>query len=165
MTDSESRRHFMQRCVQTGMAAAAGISLFPEKELTAQTGEPKAAIDAAVVKGEPGDAVARAFELLGGIGTFIRQGDTVLLKPNVSFPNPEHFGSTTSPLVVKAVAELALNAGAGRIIVADNTMQDSVLCFDKTGIQLRWTASIKQRLLRLTGRVISGKSKFPAEKR
>ena len=149
MTDSITRRHFIQRCTKTGAVAATGISLFPGKNLPAQTSEPKAAIDAAVVKGEPGIAVARAFEMLGGIGTFIRQGDTVLLKPNVSFPNPEHFGSTTSPLVVKTVAELALNAGAGRIIVADNTMQDSALCFDKTGIQAAVDSIDKAKIIAL----------------
>ena len=91
-------------------------------------------VDLAVIEGSPQASVSRAFQLLGGVGTFIKPNTTVLLKPNASFPNPEKWGSTTSPGVIKAVAEVALKAGARRVIIADNTMRDGDLCFEKTGL-------------------------------
>jgi uncharacterized protein (DUF362 family) len=91
--------------------------------------------DLIVIKGPVETAVAKIFDQLGGIAKFVTPNSIVMLKPNVSFPNPKTFGSTTSPEVVKAVAEAVLKAGAKRVLVADHTMGDSALCFQKTGIE------------------------------
>ncbi|MCE5250397.1 DUF362 domain-containing protein [bacterium] len=120
--------------------------------------------DVAVVRGEPAKAVARAFDLLGGAGRFIGTGATVLLKPNVSFPNPERFGSTTSPAVVRAVAMLALNAGASRVIVADHTMQDSTRCFDRTGIREAVDGLDGARIIALDREVLFTETAVPGGK-
>lgn len=92
------------------------------------------AIDIAVVKGSPDSNVKQAFKALGGIQKFVKLNATILLKPNVSFPNPVNFGSTTNPEVVKAVAKACVEAGAKRIIVIDHTMRDSDQCFKRTGL-------------------------------
>ena len=42
-------------------------------------------------------------ESLGGIGSFVKPGDTVLIKPNMSFPNPPKNATTTSPRLVRAL--------------------------------------------------------------
>lgn len=86
------------------------------------------------MQGNPAAAVAKAFDLIGGIKKFINPNDMVLIKPNVSFPNPKNWGSTTNPAVVKAVAQLVIEAGASRVIVADNTMRDGMICFERTGL-------------------------------
>jgi uncharacterized protein (DUF362 family) len=78
--------------------------------------------------------VAIALDLIGGIKKFIHPNDMVLIKPNVSFPSPKNWGSTTNPEVVKAVAQLVIEAGASRVIVADNTMRDAMICFERTGL-------------------------------
>ena len=91
-------------------------------------------IDLAVVKGNPEHAVTQSFKVLGGMEKFVKPGNIVLLKPNISFPNPQNFGSTTNPNIVRIVAEQVLNAGAKRVFVADNTMRDGNVCFEKTGI-------------------------------
>jgi len=101
----------------------------------------------AAVEGDPEKSVDKAFELLGGIQTFIKPGNVVLLKPNVSFPNPKEWGSTTSPEIIKAVAQLALRAGAQRVIVADNTMRQGTLCFDRCGLTETFAGMEKVHLL------------------
>lgn len=67
------------------------------------------------------DKVRCAVALLGGIAQFIRPGDTVLIKPNATGPAGADRGVTTHPEVVEATLELAIEAGAGRIIIGDGT--------------------------------------------
>ncbi|MDP2981930.1 MAG: DUF362 domain-containing protein [Candidatus Latescibacter sp.] len=128
-----------------------GAGLLPGTILPSPAGakENTGTIDLAVVQGDTARAAARAIELFGGMERFVRPNDTVLLKPNVSFPNPPRMGSTTSPELVKAVAELALKAGAVRVIVADNTMRGSAACFEATGIQAAFAGSEKAKIISL----------------
>jgi len=60
------------------------------------------------------NAVRNAVKLLGGMGTFVKRGEIVLIKPNVvgMAPPPQ----TTDPRVVKAVALLVKEVGAKPII-------------------------------------------------
>ena len=131
---SISRRRFLTDSVKTGTVLASGLILRPGLPIMAGQTDDVKPVDLAVVQGYPKEAVARAVELLGGIDNFVRPNATVLLKPNVSFPNPSTWGTTTSPEVVRAMAELALEAGARRVIVADNTMRETDICFHKTGL-------------------------------
>lgn len=64
-------------------------------------------------------AIIRLLEPIGGIGAFVKAGETVLLKPNMlSVKSPEQ-AVTTHPAVVRAVAELVREAG-GLVLVGDS---------------------------------------------
>ncbi len=52
-----------------------------------------------------GDAVAEAFELLGGTAQFASQTDEILLKPNLVKGAPPERALTTHPEILRAVAE------------------------------------------------------------
>jgi len=69
-----------------------------------------------------------------GMGRFISRGDVVVLKPNVGFGRSPQVGATTNPLVVRAVASLCFQAGARKVIVADNPIENPPACFAKSGI-------------------------------
>ncbi len=69
--------------------------------------------DAADVSAAVQQAVAQACDF----SELVRSGQTVVLKPNVFCPRPAP--TTTDPRVVVAVGQLALDAGAGRVIVAE----------------------------------------------
>lgn len=71
---------------------------------------------------------------LGGIEQFIQKGDVVVLKPNVAFDRGPALGATTSPEVLGAVARLVREAGARRILVADNPINQPEGCFHKSGV-------------------------------
>src|ERR1051325_2764841 len=58
---------------------------------------------------------------LGGIGRFIRPGQTVLIKPNQTVYYSAEEGCTTDPLVVGALIQLAKESGAARIQVAESS--------------------------------------------
>ena len=64
-------------------------------------------------------AVRRAVDLIGGISSFVKPGDRVLLKPNLLSAHPPERRITTDPEVVRAVALLVLEAG-GRPFIGDS---------------------------------------------
>ncbi len=64
-------------------------------------------------------AIATQFELLGGLGTFVRAGDSVLLKPNLIAPRSRRYATQTHPAVIIAVARLLKDFGA-RPFVGDS---------------------------------------------
>ncbi len=70
-----------------------------------------------------------------GMGRFIARGDVVMLKPNVGFDRGPQLGATTNPDVVRAVIRLCKEAGASRVIVADNPIENPEACFAKSGIK------------------------------
>jgi uncharacterized protein (DUF362 family) len=69
--------------------------------------------DPAAIRGAVGEAIGRVCDLR----ELIEPGQTVVLKPNVFAPLPPP--TTTDPRVVVAVGELAREAGAGRVVVAE----------------------------------------------
>ncbi|MBN1999644.1 DUF362 domain-containing protein [candidate division KSB1 bacterium] len=113
----------------------AGASVLATAAHPLYAAEDPVPVDLGVVQGKIQPALEKALQLVGGIEKFIKPNSTVLLKPNISFPNPEIYASTTNPQVVRAMAQIVLNAGAKRVIVADHTMRDPSLCFKRTGIQ------------------------------
>jgi uncharacterized protein (DUF362 family) len=139
MSTHQSRRDFLKASVSIAGISAAGRILAPGS-LYGQDSSAAAAVrtvvgpNLAVVHGNAAAAVAKALELLGGMSAFVKPGAVVMIKPNVSFPNPKTWGTGTSPEVVVAVAQEALKAGAGRVIVADNTMRQGMESFNKTGL-------------------------------
>jgi uncharacterized protein (DUF362 family) len=76
----------------------------------------------AVAKSNDKSAFLEGLKAFGGIENFVKPGDIVVLKPNISFPNPPEWGTTTSPWLVKMTAEICLEAGAKKIIVVDNPL-------------------------------------------
>jgi uncharacterized protein (DUF362 family) len=70
-----------------------------------------------------------------GLTRFIRKGDIVLVKPNVGFERAPEFGATTNPEVVRSVIRLCTEAGAAKVIVADNPIEAPESCFVRSGIQ------------------------------
>jgi len=75
-----------------------------------------------------------AVEGLGGIGRFIEKGDRVVIKVNAAFAAPPAVGATTHPELVAEVVRLCYRAGAERVVVTDNPINDPYACFQLTGI-------------------------------
>jgi len=151
MEDKLSRRQFLK--TTAGLALAAGAS-----QLVSQVSasEPTGKVDLAVVKSKsPEAAVIAAVEALGGIGKFVKTGDIVVIKPNMAFPNPPGWGSTTDPEVVLAIVKLCIDSGAKSILVIDNPMSRPDQCLKRTGVadaceklgskQVRVSMEIEQR--------------------
>jgi len=91
--------------------------------------------DLVVVSGEPEAATKKALEAMGGISRFVKKGQAVILKPNMSFAKTPEIGATTHPLVVATVAQACMEAGAKQVLVIDHTLQRAELCLERTGIR------------------------------
>ncbi len=81
----------------------------------AQTSQPNLSVEEVV------DLVGQALEPLGGIGRFVRPGQSVLLKPNQTLFLLADEGSTTDPRLVAALARLCFGAGASKVTVGESS--------------------------------------------
>jgi uncharacterized protein (DUF362 family) len=129
MSKHLSRREFIGKTVKTGVALTLASGFPTTLQASAETG-----FDLAVARGDTVQAVNAVIETLGGIQRFVKQGQTVVLKPNMSFPNPPEWGSTTHPNVVKTVAQLCIEAGAKRIAIIDQPLRRPEVCLRRSGI-------------------------------
>jgi uncharacterized protein (DUF362 family) len=121
-----TRRKFLK-----GVAAGVALGI---------TGKPsfsfgKEENDLAVISGEPVAATKKVLEAIGGISRFVKKGQQVVLKPNMSFARTPDFSATTHPLVVATVAQACMEAGAQQVLVIDHTLHRAELCLERTGIR------------------------------
>lgn len=118
------------------LAAASAAGVLPAGPLLASTVAP----DLVKVTGaDPATNVRKAVELLGGMSRFVSKGDKVVIKPNMGFGNAPEKATTTEPRVVRAVAEMALNAGAKRVMVIDNPCWRADIVLEVCGVKATCT--------------------------
>lgn len=78
--------------------------------------------------------VKRAIDAMGGIKRFVSRGDVVVIKPNIGWDRMPIHAANTNPDVVGAVIQLAFEAGAKKVVVADGSCNDPNRCFQRSGI-------------------------------
>ncbi len=121
-----TRRRFLK-------TAAAGIVL--GMTASAELAHAKDEYDLAVTSGEPVQATRKALEALGGISRFVKKGQKVVLKPNMSFARTPDWSCTTHPQVVATVAQACMEAEASQVVVLDHTLHRAEICLERTGIR------------------------------
>jgi uncharacterized protein (DUF362 family) len=84
--------------------------------------------------GLPALLVRAAVDGVGGMGRFVKPGETVLVKPNMAWDRTPEQGANTHPEVVAEVVRLCRAAGARRVIVAENTIHDAQRVAARSGI-------------------------------
>jgi uncharacterized protein (DUF362 family) len=136
-----TRREFLK----TGLALGAAISLAPWRKLTAaetpgSSAAPVAAganrsVLVAVKNGSRTAMFDKALASLGGIGAFVKPGQTVCLKPNIGWDAPPERGANTHPELVGHLVTLCLGAGAKSVSVFDNTCDQWQLTYEHSGIE------------------------------
>jgi uncharacterized protein (DUF362 family) len=131
MANKYDRREFMKKTALASAALAIGGNL-----------DVRAAQKPVLVKvsgpGVPKDikaAVKKVLEPLGGMQAFVKKGQKVLLKPNVGFPTPPEQHATTSPEMLRAVAQMALDCGASKVLILDNPTRRPEACMKVVGIK------------------------------
>ena len=145
-----SRREFMSRCIKAGITAAtAGAVAYwfydphvprPDTDagsevLLADFSIPGSRSALGIVHGSDRKrTVARALEAIGGIEKFIKRGDRLVLKVNAAFASPPSLSATTHPDLVSEVTRLCFKAGAAKVTVTDNPINDPASCFTLSGI-------------------------------
>jgi len=83
-----------------------------------------------IAKGAPGPAVRKAVALLGGIERFVKPGQKVVIKPNMSFAHDPERATNTHPEIVRELVAMCKTAGAGRVRVLDHPLRKQELCIE-----------------------------------
>jgi uncharacterized protein (DUF362 family) len=116
---------------------SAGLTLIPPlveviPEARAEANKPLVA----VAEGSDYAALAsRVLAPLGGMAALVKKGDRVVVKPNIGWDRTPEQAANTHPEVVKALIKLALEAGAGQILVFDRTCNEERRCYVNSGIK------------------------------
>jgi uncharacterized protein (DUF362 family) len=129
------RRDFLKTSAGAGLMAGAAFRLGGyDNLLNVRAGN--ARYDMVAVKGGTPEAM---FDLgiqeLGGMETFVKKGQKVLVKPNIGWDVVPEFGACTNPSLVSRVIEHVLRAGAKEVYVFDNSVDYGPSCYKTSGIE------------------------------
>ncbi len=126
-----NRRDFLRSAAAAclGMAAPGALGfLIRPLEAAGKT-------ELAVARGSsPAKTTKAAVDALGGIGRFIAKGDIVVVKPNIGWDRTPEYAANTNPEVVSTLVRLCYEAGARKVKVFDNPVNDARRCYRQSGI-------------------------------
>ncbi|MDI6740203.1 MAG: DUF362 domain-containing protein [Candidatus Edwardsbacteria bacterium] len=96
----------------------------------------KTPFDLVMAKGaDPATNTRKAVEALGGISRFVKEGDVVVVKPNIGWDRAPEQAATTEPAVVETLVKMCVEAGAKTVKVFDNTCNNAKRCYQNSGIR------------------------------
>lgn len=90
--------------------------------------------------------ISKLLGLIGGLDRVVKKGDRVLIKPNISFPQPPEKGITTHPAVVKSIVKLVREL-EGIPVIGDSPVGAA----KEGGIQGTWEITGMNSALKETG--------------
>jgi uncharacterized protein (DUF362 family) len=136
------RRDFIRKSTAAAAFTGAAITLpfghklFSSSPLPLFPSSPLLSYDLIAIKGgEPAAMFDQAIKALGGMEAFVKQGQKVVIKPNIGWDvTPERAGNT-NPELVKQVVRHCLEAGAKEVYVFDNTCDQWDKCYANSGIE------------------------------
>ena len=100
--------------------------------------DPSAAGDvtlAVAQKAAPGDLTRTAINRYGGISTWIKPGDRVVIKPNLAYGTQPPQAATIHPEVLAAILALCQEAKAKEILVVEHPLNTAETAFGLSGAQ------------------------------
>jgi uncharacterized protein (DUF362 family) len=127
-----TRRQFVKKTAAVGLALGVPPLIGSSKTCYAAQ---SVKTSLAVVTGDRIPATRKALQVLGGMEAFVKKGDRVVLKPNMSFPHPPQRATNTHPEVVATVAQMCMEAGAREILVLDFPFNRPKPCLRLSGIK------------------------------
>lgn len=137
--NSKERREFLKKSLATGVAVGGSLLWGSPEVLFAKVSASGAPDLVAVKNGEPDAMFNQAITMMGGMKKFVKKGQTVLVKPNISYARKPEIGATTNPLLVKSIVAHCFGAGAKKVYVFDNAASTSYgmaqKCYKKSGIE------------------------------
>ena len=88
----------------------------------------------AVKGGEPDVMFTKGMEALGGMRSFIKKGQKVVVKPNIGWDVSPERGGNTNPKLVSEIIRQCIGAGAKEVVVFDNTCDNWQRTYKNSGI-------------------------------
>ena len=117
------RREFLKKSAALGFGA--GLLILPKGlrgAMTLAAQENRYPDLVALRGGTPRAMFERGMREIGGMGRFVKRGQTVVIKPNMSFDLAPEFAANTSPELVAAVVTQCRDAGARRVMIIDHSI-------------------------------------------
>jgi uncharacterized protein (DUF362 family) len=117
------RREFLKKSATLGFGA--GLLILPKGlrgAITLAAQENSYPDLVALRGGTPRAMFERGMREIGGMGRFVKRGQTVLIKPNMSFDLAPELAANTSPELVAAVVAQCRDAGARRVMILDHSI-------------------------------------------
>jgi uncharacterized protein (DUF362 family) len=83
----------------------------------------------------PIENIRQALGAMGGIGSFIKAGEKVAIKPNCAWDRTPEQAANTDPLLIGELVRQCLAVGAASVMVLDNSCHDPGRAFTRSGIE------------------------------
>ena len=131
------RRTFLKNTAAAGIVGGIALNL-PAKIINKEKAAPaakKGEYDLVAVKGgSAAEMFDHGIEAMGGMKSFVKPGQTVVVKPNIGWAKNPESGANTNPELVKRIVEHCFKAGAKTVYVLDHTCNEWKDCYRKSGI-------------------------------
>ena len=131
-----NRRTFIKRTSVAGIVGGIALNL-PGAAKTQIEKSPELSDkpDLVAVKGGlPGEMFDQGIAEFGGMKTFVKPGQTVVVKPNIGWAKPPEAASNTNPELVQHIVDHCVKAGAKTVYVFDHTCNNWKDSYSKSGI-------------------------------
>jgi uncharacterized protein (DUF362 family) len=130
------RRTFFIKSFGASVVAGAALAGKYENLFAAKDDSTKTPFDLVAVKGaEPDVMLQKGMEALGGMSTFVKKKQKVVIKPNIGWDvSPERAGDTNPKLIAEIVHQCRY-AGASEVYVLDHTCDNWQRCYQNSGIE------------------------------
>jgi len=89
----------------------------------------------AIKGGEPDSMFDRAIKEFGGMKSFVKKNQTVVVKPNIGWDVSPDRAANTNPKLVSQIIKHCFDAGAKDVYVFDHTCDQWNKCYDNSGIE------------------------------
>lgn len=135
------RRDFLKKALAAGLGAALlPVNISKSLPFISSHGSAKAAENpvpdlVAVRNGTAPEMFDRGMAAMGGIGKFVKKGQKIVVKPNVSWTNGPEMASNTNPDLLNRIVRRCLEAGAAQVLVVDHTIEQWKQCWSVSGIE------------------------------
>ncbi len=129
------RRTFLANSIKAGLmsGAAFGFGSFAFGKNYHSTGNHYDLV--AIRGGEPDIMFKKGIASLGGMKTFIRPGQEVVVKPNIGWDSVPEEAANTNPKLVGTIVRHCYEAGAKNVYVFDHTCNEWRQCYMHSGIE------------------------------
>jgi uncharacterized protein (DUF362 family) len=129
------RREFLKSSLGAGIAAGAALNFGPYENPRERYRDGISYDLVAIMGGSPSAMFDLGIQEMGGMGTLVKKGQKVLVKPNIGWDRTPEYAATTHPALVKRIIEHCFKAGASEVYVFDHTIDNWVNCYKNSGIE------------------------------
>ncbi len=131
------RRDFIKKSIQAGIILGTASTFGKHLNFFSSiVSNSKTNYDLVAIKGgEPDLMFDKAIESLGGMKSFIKKGQKVVVKPNIGWDVIPERAANTNPVLVKRIVQHCFEAGAKEVYVFDNTCDDWKRSYANSGIE------------------------------